>query len=73
MLFTKHYLAAATKEIPVVYADYGGKLNGYSSLKLVTVASVKETKKMFSEDFEFNLRTKDSVDIEVRVYVTDDL
>lgn len=57
---------SATKDIPVAYADYGGKLNGYSSLKLVAVASVKETKKMFSEDYEFNLITKDSVEIEIQ-------
>ena len=64
---------AVEKEFQVVYKDYGGKLVDHNALRLLSVATVKETGKMFSEDFELRLENKeDKVEIVVSVEAVED-
>nr|XP_039256982.1 protein-glutamine gamma-glutamyltransferase 4-like isoform X2 [Styela clava] len=56
--------ASVTKEIKVAYNEYSSKLVDQNAMRIMSVATVKETGKMFSEDYEFRLENKpDSVKI----------
>ena len=60
-------VSGVTREFAVVYSDYNTKLVDLNSLRLQAVAKIHSTGKMYSDDYEFRLDNKDSIDIRVRM------
>ena len=54
-----------TRDFAVTYSDYNTKLVDLNSMRLHAVAKVRETRKMFSDQFEFRMDNRDAIEIKV--------
>jgi len=55
-------------EFAVMFSDYDGRLVDLNSLRISAVVKVKETNKIFADQYDFRLDNKDVIDIKVMFF-----